>query len=121
MIVGMVPTRNPRDDLANADIAWLQDVLGASPLRVSILRFASQAAGAFTARMVIDVVGGSRSTVGDHLQALTKAGVLRHDFRLQERTGRGSESQWTWQPDALSAGLRRILDLLENPSGTSGG
>lgn len=119
MMVGMAPTRDPRDDLANADIAWLQDVLGASPLRVSILRFASQAAGAFTARMVIQAVGGSRSTVGDHLQALTRAGVLHHDFRLQERTGRGSESQWTWQPEALSAGLRKILELLENPPVTS--
>jgi hypothetical protein len=115
MMVGMASTQDSRDDLPAADIAWLQDVLGASPLRVSILRFASRADGAFTARMVIGVVGGSRSAVGDHLQALTKAGVLRHDFRLQERTGRGSESQWTWQPEVLSEGLRKILELLETP------
>jgi DNA-binding transcriptional ArsR family regulator len=105
------PAKRERDD-DDVELSWMQDLLDVSPTRVRVIRFASQSEQPFTARMVMDQLSVSRSSVGVHLSALTRAGLLTAENRKQER-GHGVEVVWTWQQGVLASKLESIIRDLE--------
>ena len=92
------------------DIA--QKALGVSPLRTQILQLANRERS-FTAQMVVEETGASRSAVERHLKEIAEARLLTRERRTQPR-GAGSEWWWALDRDALDEATASYLRAL-NP------
>lgn len=85
-------------------------LLGASPVRVDVLRLILQR-GELTAAELMETLGLTRNGVGSHLDALTTAGFLI-ERRTTHPRGSGGIIYWSADRDRIAAALWKFTGEL---------